>query len=469
MPGDYEAFAIARNTYGYYGNWAGGNFEVDQEAVNVSASPDHISEQEQSSSTVTFTRVGPTDFDLTVQYLTGGDAQWGSNFNMSPSGSVTIPAGSSSATATVTAVDNHYGSEGDRTIEIDVYDQGYQGDYIPGPNGTTDITIDDNLESFTLSAGAASIDKGGSVDFTVTRNGDSVGEANVPFYVYAPNFSSSDYQVTSPTTGTVHFDDGQTTGTITIATYYPGSISYGELDVWLQSTDEGYLGSPDSASVEVDDPNALRLAMPPIESGAHAIDGRQVAGLLPAAAAQWLAAGEDPSLVAKALASVKLHVADLPGNLIGQVVGDDLWIDTNAAGYGWFVDATPGNHSEFPVEIAPTQWQANGLGPAAGHADLLTAITHELGHLLGFADVNPADAPHEIMDAEIDLGTRRYAASESDVPFAAASGQQRARDLVFAGLGGFDSNLRSQGVPSAPIAQISFSPRAVDTRFAQNT
>jgi hypothetical protein len=51
-----------------------------------------------------------------------------------------------------------------------------------------------------------------------------------------------------------------------------------------------------------------------------------------------------------------------------------FWLDTNAAGWGWFVDPTPHDDREFT---------APGNQGEQGRMDLLTALMHEVGHLLG--------------------------------------------------------------------------------------
>ena len=54
--------------------------------------------------------------------------------------------------------------------------------------------------------------------------------------------------------------------------------------------------------------------------------------------------------------------------------GNAIYLDDNAAGWGWFVDPTPWGDSEF---TSPgNQGEQNRM-------DLLTVIEHEIGHLLG--------------------------------------------------------------------------------------
>jgi hypothetical protein len=47
------------------------------------------------------------------------------------------------------------------------------------------------------------------------------------------------------------------------------------------------------------------------------------------------------------LANVEFQIVDLPGDLLGQTIGNTILIDSDAAGIGWFFDATPDDSSEF--------------------------------------------------------------------------------------------------------------------------
>jgi hypothetical protein len=52
-----------------------------------------------------------------------------------------------------------------------------------------------------------------------------------------------------------------------------------------------------------------------------------------------------------------------------------LWLDDNAAGWGWFVDPTPGGDSDFTTPSNQGEQHRR---------DLLTEQAHEIGQVLGY-------------------------------------------------------------------------------------
>jgi len=136
---------------------------------------------------------------------------------------------------------------------------------------------------------------------------------------------------------------------------------------------------------------------PPMHEGTTAtlLTLPQVQPLLDEAIRRWRVLGVDTS----ALKGIDIRIADLGGTMLGVASGNTFYLDDNAAGWGWFVDATPGDDSEFYT--SGNQGELNRM-------DLLTAVMHELGHLLGYEHGEPgALATGDVMLETLAAGVRR--------------------------------------------------------------
>jgi hypothetical protein len=126
------------------------------------------------------------------------------------------------------------------------------------------------------------------------------------------------------------------------------------------------------------------------------------------------AEGIDPTVV-QLLASANYQVAALPAGMLGVTYTDtaSVLISADAAGNGWFMDASAQSNAEFVND------QALPGTAAAGHADLLTTVLHEMGHLVGRPDVTNSFNPYDLMDQVLPNGMRRLDAL--DQVFAASA------------------------------------------------
>jgi fibronectin-binding autotransporter adhesin len=138
-----------------------------------------------------------------------------------------------------------------------------------------------------------------------------------------------------------------------------------------------------------------------------------LAPIVDAAVALWRNSGVSQVALAK-LASVKFAVADLSGNDLGLYANGAVYLDNDAAGWGWFVDSTPGANEEFVGSGVVQQ----AVDPrAVDRVDLLSVVTHELGHALGSDDLAGDDS---VMSGLLAAGTRRTSLSPNDLALLSA-------------------------------------------------
>ena len=128
--------------------------------------------------------------------------------------------------------------------------------------------------------------------------------------------------------------------------------------------------------------------------------------MVDAAIGRWEAAGASDQQVAL-LKSVAFTVGDLSGEELGSSAAGQVTIDADAAGYGWFIDATPRDDFEFGKVLSSTQLQTDPYGAPAGEMDLLTAVMHEMGHQLGLEDTHAAADSDGLMFDHLVTGERR--------------------------------------------------------------
>jgi hypothetical protein len=91
----------------------------------------------------------------------------------------------------------------------------------------------------------------------------------------------------------------------------------------------------------------------------------------------------DPAAAAE-LEDVAFEIVDLPAGVLGAAYGNTVQIDVDAAGQGWFVDATPWDDVEFAARDESSGLLDATKDTAFQRVDLLTVVLHELGHVLGY-------------------------------------------------------------------------------------
>lgn len=162
------------------------------------------------------------------------------------------------------------------------------------------------------------------------------------------------------------------------------------------------------------------------------------------AVALWTATGLTADQAAR-LASVNVRVADLADdNALGLAGSGSIVIDNDAAGQGWFIDSSPDGHGEFGHDRGGDLLAMAGSA-AAARMDLLTVVMHELGHVIGLSDLDPAYEPDSLMTGFITAGVRRLPGSEAShfAEFGATLGRGEQLQLVDRALSSFASDLSS--------------------------
>ncbi|HEY7759786.1 MAG TPA: hypothetical protein VIA64_10275 [Burkholderiales bacterium] len=117
-------------------------------------------------------------------------------------------------------------------------------------------------------------------------------------------------------------------------------------------------------------------------SGGPRLDEEALAPILDAAIERWMAASGASGGMPAPFAGMLVSIADLPGLALGQTLGNTITLDIDAGGHGWFVDTTPMDDAEFRRGAAGSL-VARAHSTAHGRMDLLSAVMHELGHVLG--------------------------------------------------------------------------------------
>lgn len=116
-----------------------------------------------------------------------------------------------------------------------------------------------------------------------------------------------------------------------------------------------------------------------------------------------IALWEETGIDASALAGVSFQIADLNGNLLGLATGNEVVLDINGAGNGWYIGSN--------LTSDPASWSQD----EPNRIDLLSAVYHDLGHVLGLDHDSAGDeespmqallAPGEsLLDDDFDQAT----------------------------------------------------------------
>ncbi|RWE08447.1 MAG: hypothetical protein EOS61_18265, partial [Mesorhizobium sp.] len=159
--------------------------------------------------------------------------------------------------------------------------------------------------------------------------------------------------------------------------------------------------------------------------------GAPVNALLDQAVTVLKASGRFDDEQIASLSDITIDIVQLDGRTLGRYENGTVFLDTDAAGNGWFVDLTPVTAEEFT-------WRDGKLvavsgGAADGRIDLLSVLIHELGHGLGLShDDGVSGGLGTVMGEVLAVGERRLPTVDADAGLSVTA-------FFDEGLGGFVS------------------------------
>jgi hypothetical protein len=356
----------------------------DTPVVSLAATDSSGAEQGTDPIVFSLTRGGSSSTSITVNLVWSGSAVLTTDYTVSATGgtlasnrlSITLAAGATSALITVTPVDDVI-AEGSEGVTLTLASG---TGYIVGASSAASGTITDN-DVATLSVNDVSITEGnnGTSTATVTVTLSTPAAATVTVSYATANGTATAGSDYVSKTGTLTFAPGVTSQTISITINGDRTLEPNETFQVLLSAPVGATIFDGTGIVTiVNDEAGLTAAQTtsdPVEE--TPIDESAASAMLAAAIGLWAQAGAVPA----SFAAVKVVLTDLPDTLLGLTVGSTIYIDVNAAGFGWFVDHTPADSREF--HLVNGELIARKSSDASGRMDLLTVLSHELGHVLG--------------------------------------------------------------------------------------
>ena len=172
--------------------------------------------------------------------------------------------------------------------------------------------------------------------------------------------------------------------------------------------------------------------------------------------ATWLQSAQLSAVLASAnqsLTGFQNLAGSAVGNTVSEGLGAQITLDTNAAGHGWYTDATPlDNTDDFLPTSDATIWQAKPGSASEGKMDMLSVLLHEYGHALG---LDHTEDSHNFMAETLQPGQRKLpTAQELQLMaqlVAELKGEMNAAEVVTAN-SGTDPLSGSGSDPTAPAS-----------------
>jgi hypothetical protein len=386
--------------------------------VSITAPVASTTEGSTTPAQLVLTRTGDLTSPLTVNLSWNGTATASVDYTWTVTGgtlaadraTATFSAGSSSITITIHPIDDAEVESNESVIVGVVAGSGYD----VGTPASATVTIIDNDAPPPPVLPTVSID-----DITVIEGDRGTSNAVLTISLSAPATTDITVRVTTvdgtakaktdyrALTTTITIKKGATTATVTIQIVGDKVAEPTEYFTVVLSnlTGEATLDKAVGTVTIIDnDGKMLTTSLPeqPV-SDDEALTAEQLQPLFEAAIAAWAARGADPTV----LAALTFEITDLEWTGLAETVGTTISLDATAAGWGWYVDPTPGTHDGFVRRGGVLVASAGSA--AAGRLDLWSVLLHEIGHALGYGHDTfaPGSDLGRIMDGVLEPGVRR--------------------------------------------------------------
>ena len=359
--------------------------------VSLTATDSQGAEQGSDPLAFTIARTANSNSTITINLSWSGNATLGTDYTLSATGGtlsgngsqLTLAAGVTSATITVTPLNDTLVELNESVALALSAGTGYT---LGSPSSQNGTIIDNDLP--TLSISSTSVTEGNNGASTVTLTVTLSAAKSTPITVAYTTANGtavapSDYQSKS---GTLTFAPGVTLQTVSITINGDRTKESNEtFQVGLSNPAGATIATGTGTVTILDDEKPLLAAEPVIGSASmEQLTAPQLDAVVAEAAAYWLSVDPHANLE-----GISFSVAEMDGLILGLTAEREITLDATAAGYGWFIDSTQ-----------------RGVAPALGTMDLLSVVTHEMGHVLGF-DHDDA-ATFTVMDEDLEAGSRYF-------------------------------------------------------------